>query len=252
MTTPLDIITQALKEVGAIGVGETPLAEDANDAFIRLNFMLAQWQKKRYMVYRLVDSWKQSTGDMYYTVGPGGDFDVVRPPVIESAFVRFLNNGSDFDDADFSPDFSTNGSQVVDQIMKPILAREDYNLIAQKRLTGVPGYFFYDPEVPLGRLYCWPIPNPDIYSIHIATREAISQFTSLAQTISLPPEYIPAMFYNLAVRLMPSYSQDPRPDLLALAKDAEAVVKGSNAAVPTLAMPDGLQRPRAYNIYSDW
>lgn len=252
MTTPLDIISQALREIGAFGVGQTALAMDTNDAFFKLNMMLAQWQKRRYMVYRLVDTFKVSTGLMYYTVGPGGDFDIIRPAQIESAFIRFLNNGGDFADADFSPDFDTNGSQVVDQQLKVILAREDYNQISQKRLTGVPGYIFYDPAMPQGFLYVWPIPNPDIYSIHISTRQSIAQFTSLYQEISFPPEYIPALYYNLAVRLAATYQIDPRPDTLALAKEAEEVLRGSNSAVPTLQMPDGLQRPRAYDIYSDW
>lgn len=252
MTTPLDIITLALKEIGIIGVGETPLAEDANDAFTKLNFILAQWQKKRYMVYRLVDTGIIATGVRYYTIGPGGDFDLIRPAQIESAFIRFLNTGVDFNPDDFSADFDTNGAGQVDQQLKIILAREDYNMISQKNLTGVPGYLFYDPAMPLGHIYVWPIPTAENYAIHISTRESIATFTSLSQTISFPPEYIPALFYSLAVRLAGGYQVDPRPDTLALAKDAEEVVRGSNAAVPTLLMPDGLQRPYAYNIYSDW
>ena len=61
-TTPSDIISLALKTANVIGVGQTPLAQDINDCFNQLNMMMAQWQRRRYMVYELVTISKQATG----------------------------------------------------------------------------------------------------------------------------------------------------------------------------------------------
>lgn len=254
MTTPLDIITQALKAAQVISVGETPQAEDANDCLFQLNMMIAQWQQKRWMVYQLVDLSLVSSGLMYYTVGPGGDFDTgsdQRPDKVESAFMRFLNNGTDFSD-DFSVDFAAGAPLNTDIVMKCILAREDYNRIWAKRVTGPAGYFFYDTAFPLGKLYFWPIPNPDIYALHISVKKVISQFTALNQTISLPAEYMAALYYNLALRVAPMYGADIRPDVNLLAADALETVRGANAQVPTLAMPDGVMSGWSnYNIFND-
>src|SRR5215468_10550835 len=90
-TTMGDICRAALKECGAIGVGQTPLAEDINDAWARLQWMLMQWERKRWLIYHLVDLQRVSTGARYYTVGPGADFDTgrgsMRPGRLSSAFV---------------------------------------------------------------------------------------------------------------------------------------------------------------------
>ncbi len=50
MTTARDLIQDALKEATILGVGQTALAEDINDGMKMLRRMLAQWQKRRWMV----------------------------------------------------------------------------------------------------------------------------------------------------------------------------------------------------------
>src|ERR1700722_5997638 len=86
--TPLDIVTQALKKAGVLGVGQTPLAEDTNDAFYDLNDMIAQWARKRWLMWHLLDVPLVSTGAMSYTVGIGGNFNTPRPDRLEAAFFR--------------------------------------------------------------------------------------------------------------------------------------------------------------------
>ena len=94
MTTPLDIITAALKDIGVLGVGQTPLAEDVQDAFQKLNWMIGQWNRKRYLIYSLLDVVATCTGQDSYTFGPGGDFDVpTRPDRLEGGFFRQLYTG---------------------------------------------------------------------------------------------------------------------------------------------------------------
>ena len=87
-TTPRDLINLSLKTANVLGVGQVASAEDMNDAFNLLNMLMAQLQRRRYMIYQLVTLAKQATGAISYTVGPGGDFNVARPAKLESAFFR--------------------------------------------------------------------------------------------------------------------------------------------------------------------
>lgn len=96
MTTASALIELALKEAHVIGVGQTPLSEDVNDALRLLNYMLAQWNRKRWLVYQLVDLVVNATGAESYTIGPGGDIQTtIRPDRIEKAFFRQFGAGPD-------------------------------------------------------------------------------------------------------------------------------------------------------------
>lgn len=235
MTTPNDIIKLALKKSGVIGVGQTPLAEDVNDAFTDINFMLGQWARKRWLVYHLLDIYAQSTGALSYTVGPGQTFDVARPDRLEAAFFR--------QNVQSQP-------SKIDYPLTLIQAREEYNTISLKTLSTFPQYVFYDSAFPIGNLYVWPVPTSQ-YEIHITVKDTLAAFTSLTQSISLPPEYFEALVYNLAGRLRPSYQLPPDPTITALAQASLATIKNANVQLPILKMPAGITRPGLYNVYSD-
>lgn len=237
MTTPLDIINFALKDAGVVGSGITPNAEELNDAFTRINWMLAQWQRKRWLIWHLVDLSLTSTGANSYTIGPGQDFDVPhRPAKLQSAFVRQLSNV---------------GPSNVDYSLEILNAYEDWSLVALKTLKSFPSYVFYDTGFPVGTLYFWPVPQANIYQMHIQAVDQLTQFANLTQDINLPDEYIAALHYNLAVRLAPAYGQPSNPQVNILAKDSLNVLRMANAQIARLHMPAELIRPGIYNPYSD-
>lgn len=74
-TTASDLATAALKECGAIGVGQTPLAEDITEAITRMQWLLQEWARKRWLVWVLQTLSIVSTGVQSYSVGPGGQID---------------------------------------------------------------------------------------------------------------------------------------------------------------------------------
>lgn len=144
MTTGRELCTDALKEAGILGVGQTALPEDINDAFTRLQRMLATWQKQRWLVPSLEKI--NFTGDAnktYYTIGLGGDINMKPPSDIKGGYVVQRNTGT---------------TPVSLQLQK-IFSFEDYIRISVKELRSLPTYFFYDNRYPLGRLYPWPIAN---------------------------------------------------------------------------------------------
>ena len=74
MTAPIDIISSALKDIGALAAGETPDPASAQDAFIMLNRMLDQWSNEQMMVYYKTEIiFPITAGQTQYTIGPGGE-----------------------------------------------------------------------------------------------------------------------------------------------------------------------------------
>ncbi len=73
MTKPIDIISRALKDIGALEAGETPAPADAQDALDMLNDMLDQWSNEQMMVYYKTEIiFTLTSGQTQYTIGPGG------------------------------------------------------------------------------------------------------------------------------------------------------------------------------------
>jgi hypothetical protein len=97
--------------------------------------MMAQWQRRRYMVYQLIESSKQATGQLSYTVGLGGDFNIARPSKLEFAYFRQ----------------NQNTPLPVDYPLQILRAREDFDRISIKNLNAFPMYAFYDGGFPLAK-----------------------------------------------------------------------------------------------------
>ena len=71
MTQPIDIISRALKDIGALEAGETPTPEAAQDAFDMLNDLIDQWSNEDMMVYNTTEIiFPLIPGQVQYTIGP--------------------------------------------------------------------------------------------------------------------------------------------------------------------------------------
>lgn len=238
MTTARDLINSAMKDAGVLGVGQTALAEDMNDALIRLNAMMAQWARRRWLVYHLIDVVFPATGALSYTLGPGGDINTQRADRVEAAFFRQLNAG-------IAPNH-------VDYQLEILNSREDYNQISLKSMASFPVCLFYDSGWPLGNVFIWPVPS-NLYEIHLSLKAPLQTFTGLTDTVSLPPEYDEALRLNLAIRLRVAYRLPTDPALVGLGKVALNTIKNSNAQIPMMQYPGdlpGISRGR-YNVFSD-
>lgn len=269
MTTPTDIISLALLDSGVLGQGQTASAEDMNNGLTRLNYMMAGWNRKRWLLYNLVDTLIPSTGAVFYTVGVGGDFNIGRPDKLEDG--NFLRQGSagtedetletsGSDDLETSDDDSLfvgagtpSGQLPVDYPLTLVQSHEDYNRIRLKTMGTFPQYVFYDSAYPLGKVYFWPVPQANTYSLNILTKVQISNFNDLGQDIALPQVYEAALLYNLQVRLRIAYRLPVDAGMVDLAKDALNTIRNSNTQIPTRRMPGAVVNSRGwgYNVFSD-
>jgi len=78
MTQPIDIISRALKDIGALEAGETPTPEATADAFDMLNDLVDQWSNEEMMVYYKNEIvFPIVPGQTQYTIGPTGQIGAI-------------------------------------------------------------------------------------------------------------------------------------------------------------------------------
>ena len=71
MTAPIEIISRALKDIGALEAGETPTPDAAQDALDMLNDLIDQWSNENMMVFNVTEIiFPVIPGQIQYSLGP--------------------------------------------------------------------------------------------------------------------------------------------------------------------------------------
>jgi hypothetical protein len=71
MTTPIDIISRSLKDIGALAAGEAPTSDSAIDCLDMLNDMIDQWSNEDFIVFNITEIISNVVpGQVQYTIGP--------------------------------------------------------------------------------------------------------------------------------------------------------------------------------------
>ena len=221
MNTVQELINAALRSLGELASGETPTTEESNDAFAALNHLLASWSTEGLFVPQLSLISHSLSGAGSYTIGTGGDINAERPLAIRAAAVETsagLSAGLEIIDAQA-------WAAILDKSATGALARQMY----------------YNPSRPLGVIYLWPRPTAG-GTLRLHAMHPLPAFTSLGQTIDLPPGYVRALRYGLALELAPEFGRDPA-IVLAQAQAAKAALAELNARV--LGPHLGLMPPAA-------
>ena len=234
------LLTNSLTDGGIVGIDEAIEQPVLNRAFTQANWLLAQWARKRWLVYRIQDYAFVSTGAQTYSVGLKQIVDInPRPDRLEYAFLRFLSSGQP--------------SQFpVDIPIEIIQSHEDYSRITVKNIGSIAWRIFYDPVWPVGLLFPWPIPQSGLYEIHVGFKVVLPRFAALQDRVNFPPEYEAALNWCLARRLRASYQMPADPTVDSLARDALNTLRLANSAVGVLRMPRLLRnRNRAYDWRGD-
>jgi hypothetical protein len=218
--TGLDLITDALILTGALAQGETPGANDAADAFRRLNRMVSLWKNQRLTCYVVEENVYPLVGSQQeYTIGPGGDFDQFRPQWLSYCDLILANT-----------------SPVV-SIKVNIITVKDWSFQSVKAQTSTqPTQVYYYTQFPqtgadagLGKLIFWPTPT-HVNSVRLYCPRGIDAFADLSTDYSFPPGYEDALEYNLAVRLIQAGMglRSNLSDIAPMAKETLGVIKRAN------------------------
>ena len=224
MATAQDIIKRARRLHGSIGRGETPTDAENVDDLAALNAFMDQLWLQRNAVYRVQEDSVSVTAQSH-TIGATGDFVLTRPVRLESAVQRL--NGIDY----------------------PInvLNQRQYRAIPNKTVTtNIITDVFYDPTMPDGTLYFYPVASSATVILRSATR--IETFT-INETVSLPPGYEDMLAYNLSVILAPEYQREIPGAVAIKASTTLKNIKRINKQIPQ--SPTDLNGGRRYSIYTD-
>lgn len=237
-----ELINIIFRDCGVLGVGQTLQAQDTEDAKRRINMMLAQWKRRRWLVYNLVDLSLPMDGSLFYTIGAGGDLNVARPNSIESAYMRQAVQSV---------------PNQVDYPLRLIQSYEEYSALTLKNMQAGPSWLlFYDSGWPLGKLYPWPLAGGSAggsgpFELHIQVKNEMTSVGDIGDEVNLPPEYHLAVYASQMQMTRSAYRLPPDANIDKLAKAAMETLRTANFQVPTLNMPSAVAGRGGYNIFSD-
>jgi hypothetical protein len=221
MTTALQIVEDAARDIGGIAAGETLEPVIASEHLRRLNRMLDMWSTDDALIYSINPITVPFVPNKQkYTLGIGGDINIPRPVEIEMVSVR------------------QGDPNMLTEIPIEIVNDEQWRDTAVKQTTSTfPLVVWITGDFPLNNLWFWPIPQ-QVNTMVLYAWTLLQQFTSPTDAVSLPKGYEEALVSNLAVRLCPQYGVQPDPALVAAAKTSLSLIKRTNFT-PTYRSVDG-------------
>lgn len=232
--TANDLITRAMRLSGAIGKGETPDDDEAQDGLVALNAMLDNWQIQRLFVYAVItEAFTWAANEQSQTVGEGGDFDTDLPTRIADD-CSFTVNGTDYRVA-----------------LKDVDA---WSTIPDKTTSSSFGWWMYvEYGAALVTLNAYPIPNTAV-QFNLRSWKRLQFFQALTDTIALPPGASRALAFSLAEEFGgPEFGLALPPGVVAIARSARRALRKVNATSPIMSTEVGLMtRRRSSYIRSDW
>jgi len=201
-----DLIESSLRMIGVLATGENASGDEITDGLNSLNDVIENLTLENLSVWGgPVETFPLVVSQGVYTIGPLGDFATDRPVRIDNVYCSL--NGVDFPLNEWTS--------------------EEYNAVANKTIGGIPEFFAYENDFPLGLIYLYPVPSQAM-TINLATMTRLASIASPNTTISLPPGYSKMLRALLAVEMSPEYGRPVTDTLRDLATQAKADVRRSN------------------------
>lgn len=208
MATVLTLIKRAQRMLGKLAAGGTPTDEEQDDALEVLNELIDDWKNDKLLTWaRQEESLSLSASDGSYTIGPSGDLTTTRPDDIEAAWI------------------------LEDGITYPVqlLNDQEWAAITVRGQEGDwPRYANYKPTMANGTLSVYPVPNA-ARTLMLLTRVPVSEFSTVSDTVSLPPGFRRALSANLAIAMAPEYEVDPPAAVVKMATESKKRLIAINA-----------------------
>lgn len=231
-----ELINLTLRDAGVAAAGQSPSPQMQADAKLRLNMMIGQWKRRRWLVYHLIDVSCVCNGAQSYGVGPGQPLNTPRTDQIEAAFIRQVIPSS---------------PTPVDFPLRVLTSREEYSRITLKTLAAAPpDSVWFDAGYPTGLAYPWPLPSSN-WELHIIVKGLLDSVANITDVVNLPDEYQEAIYSNLYRRICSAFRLEQDAEIVKMAKSSLQTIRAANAQIPLMTMPPGLTRGRSYNPYAD-
>lgn len=223
----LDFIERALILIGVLQPGETADAENAEDAFATLQEWIDGLGIQRLAIYQLLRTVKTlASSTASYTIGTGGNINIVRPEWIEHA--RLILD---------------TGAATPTEVGLRVLTDDEWAALAQKTLaSSLATSVYYDHAwaAGLGRIYVYPIPNVGTTQLVLYTPLALTTFADLSTGYTFPPGYPRAIRTNLAMELCADFGKTPPDALRQQASESLALIKRKNTRLSVVTLDPSL------------
>lgn len=233
ITTAGDQINAALRLLGVLAEGEVPSAATSQDALAAFRQLVDSWNTERLSVYNTQDQvFTWPAGQISRTLGPTGNFVGNRPVQL--------------DDSTYFRDPSTGVSYGV-----KFINQAQYNGIAVKTVTSTfPQVVWINQEYPDITITVYPKPTRDL-EWHFVSVDELTQPVGLTTQLLIPPGYLRAFKYNLAMEIAPEFGVEPSPQVQRIAMTSKRNIKRINDPCDVMAMPAAMVVNRQrFNVYS--
>jgi len=260
--TLLALIKRAMRLIGVVNIGTPYLPPDeAQTGLEAMNGMVDAWQIERLMIYTVSRSlFPLNVGQPSYEIGPNADpvlgWVAQRPIYIEGAGVIYAGAAGAY----------------ADEIPVRVLTLKEWRNEVVKGLTtggNIVTKIYFDngftnpngtvtgaggaSDVGSGVVYVWPI-TAQAGQMALYLPQAVSEFTSINQTVALPPGYRRALAYNLAVEIAPEFDTEPSDVVVGIAQESKANLKRANVHLDKLSCDPAMTGGRrgganGFNIY---
>lgn len=241
LLTGQSVVTFALEQIGVFGVGQSLGPSDAVTGLRRLNAMVATWSTMPLTIPVMVrETFSVTANQGTYTIGPGGNFNTIRPVKLDAAGLLYGNT---------TPEV---------EIPIQVLTDQQYAAIPVKDLTSTQWTsLWYNPTYTTngrGTIVLWPIPTTADNDLVLYFQQPLVEFAALTTEYFVPPGYEEALGYNLALRLAPIYARPVPDDVRTLARQSLAQIKRTNTRMVEMvndAAGIGSSNRWGYDIQSD-
>lgn len=222
MATVRELIAGSLRLLGVIQSGEGIPAEEAQDGLTVLNELLDEWNATGLAIHQVSEAnYSVTIGQGTYLLGAtetAPNWTGPRPSKIVAA------------------------GWVVGTQERPlqIITPQDWQSVTLKNLAGsIPVGIYPAGSMPSETIYVWPVPS-SAGSVKLYTWKPLASFATVDDAVSLPPGYLKALRFNLAVALAPEYGIQVQPAVAMGAQESLAQVKRQNTDIPKLGMDVGV------------
>ena len=107
-----------------------------------------------------------------------------------------------------------------------LISRSEYVAINYKLNEGPVNSAYYDNQLTNGNLHVWPKPTNMKEFLSMTIRRPISDVDALVDHIEVPPEFLLALEYNLAIHIAPKFDAEVSKILAILAVESLQDAKG--------------------------
>lgn len=221
----LTLITSSLRLLGVLASGEAPSSAESTDALSSLNDLIDSWSNEQLLIPNKVrEVFPLVASQQTYTMGTGGNFNTSRAQKIENCLIQLA------------------GTSPLLELPMTLMTKDEYAAVLLKTLSSsFPLFMYNDHSYPLDNINVWPVPSGSTNSLVIYSWKPLSTLAALTTAISLPPGYLRALRYALALELSSEYGRPLPEPAIALAIESKAAIKRMNYRPHYLQVDEALR-----------